>query len=515
MKSRKRTGVLRMKVLREMLRLRFELRLSCNKIAESCNLSRSTVQNYVNRAEASGVSLGNLDSLGDEELVRRVGKVGGRQSRNAEPDHQEIARELCKPGVTKALLWEEYKKEHPDGHCYSGFCNSFRKWKKDNRLSMRQQHKAGEKLYVDYAGQTVPIYRRGTNEVEFKAQIFVAAFGASNFTFVDATESQEIKHWIGSHVRCFEFFGGVPQAVVPDNLKSGVTKAIFYEPDINTIYRELAEHYGLAILPTRKRKPKDKAKVEVGVQIVERWILAALRNRKFFSLSELKQEVARLLDKINEKKMRNYGLSRGEMFEMLDKPALRPLPPKPYQFFAYKLVRVNIDYHIELEQHYYSVPYQLVHKEVEVRIRENTVEVLSAGKRVALHALSKEKFRHSTKKEHMPPSHQAVLKWTPSRLIDWASKNGPQTKAQVEGLLNSRQHPEQSYRACLGLLRLGKTVGAQRLEAACARANHLGINSYRNIKSILDSGMDRLPIVETKDIAPVRHKNLRGGGYYH
>lgn len=504
-----------MKQAREILRLSYELKLNQTQVAQSCNVSRATVQDYLRRAKVAGIVLEDLRKLEEEELEERLGKKQGRSKHNAEPDYQQIERELCKPGVTKALLWEEYIAKNPGGHCYSGFCNALREWKQTNKLSMRQQHKAGEKLYVDYAGHTIPIYERGTNEVVLKAQIFVAVLGASNYTFAEATASQEVKHWTGSHVRCFEFLGGVPEVVVPDNLKSGVTKAVFYDPQLNPRYCELAEHYGIAVLPTRTRKPKDKAKVEVGVQIVERWILAAFRNRKFFSLTELNQEISKLLEKLNAKEMRTYGCSRKEMFESVDKPVMRPLPPKPYQLFDYRLAKVNIDYHVEIDKHYYSVPYQLVHKEVEVRIREHVIEVMHAGKRVALHALSREKFRHSTKKEHMPPSHQAMLKWTPSRLIDWAEKTGPQTKAQVEALLNSREHPEQSYRACLGLLRLGTKVGSERLEAACARANHFGIYSFRKIKSILDSGMDRLPIVETKAVPPVRHSNLRGGGYYH
>jgi transposase len=380
---------------------------------------------------------------------------------------------------------------------------------------MRQNHKAGDKLFVDYAGHTVPIYKRGTTKTLFQAQIFVAVLGASNYTYVEATRDQQLKHWIGSHQRCFDYLGGTPQAVVPDNLKSGITSPSYYDPQLNPRYKELAEHYEVAVLPARVRKPKDKSKVEVGVQIVERWILAVLRNRKFFSLDELNQEIVRLLEKINSKKMKSYGCSRKELFESVDKPALRTLPSKPYDLFDFKLARVNIDYHVELEKHYYSVPYQLVHKEVEIRIKERIIEVLCNGERVALHLRSDNKFHHSTKKEHMPPSHRAMLEWTPTRFIKWAAKVGPQTRLQIEALLNSREHPEQSYRACLGLLRLEKKVSSARLEAACKRANHLGVTSFRRIKSILDSGMDRVPIVETKEVPVIRHRNLRGSGYYH
>jgi transposase len=380
---------------------------------------------------------------------------------------------------------------------------------------MRKQHKSGDKLFVDYAGATVPIYRQGTNEILFEAQLFVGVLGASNYTFAEATATQEIKNWLGSHRRCFEFFGGVPAAVVPDNLKSGVKKAFYYDPELNPAYREFAQHYGVAILPTRVKKPKDKGKVEVGVQIAERWILAVLRNRKFFSLVELNQEIAKLLEKLNSRKMKSYGCNREQLFKSVDQPALRRLPQKPYELFEFKLARVNIDYHVEVERHYYSVPYKLVGQEVEIRIREQSIEVLHEGKRITLHARSREKFKHTTKKEHMPPSHQAVLKWTPTRLLNWAAKIGSGTKLQVQALLDSREHPEQSYRACLGLLRLEKKVGQSRLEAACNRANHLGIASMRRVKSILDSGMDRLPIVNCKEIPIINHRHVRGRTYYH
>ena len=383
MKKRRMTEMLKMKQIKEILRLSYNCNLNQTQISESCNVSRATVQDYLRRAKAVGITIEDLDSLKEGELETRLGKKQYRTKSHADLDYQKLERELCKPGVTKALLWEEYIAQNPGGHCYSGFCSALRQWKKDNRLSMRQQHKAGEKLYVDYAGQTIPIYSKTSNEVVLKAQIFVAVLGASNFTFAEATASQEIKHWIGSHVRCFEYLGGTPEVVVPDNLKSGVTKAVFYDPQLNPKYRDLAEHYAIAVLPARSKKPKDKSKVEVGVQIVERWILAALRNRKFYSLAELNSEISLLLEKINSRKMKTYGCSRKEMFASIDRPVLAALPQKPYQFFDYKLARVNIDYHIEVDNHFYSVPYQLRQKEVEIRIREQVIEVIHSGKRVA------------------------------------------------------------------------------------------------------------------------------------
>lgn len=514
MKRRKKTEVLGMSKIKEILRLK-ELGLNQSEIAKGANVSRSTVHDYLRRAEAQGVSVADVECFSEEELKVVLGKSKGRSSRIAEPDYEYISRELAKKGVTLALLWQEYVEEHPESCSYAWFCERYRTWRKKSRLSMRQRHKAGEKLFVDYAGVTVPIYRRGTNEISFQAQVFVGVLGASNYTFSEATPSQEKKHWLGSHCRCFEFLGGVTEAVVPDNLRSAVKTPSYYDPELNPAYRDLAEHYETAILPARVRKPKDKAKAEVGVQIVERWILAALRKLRFYSLEELNQSIASLLEKINNRQMKSYGCSRKELFESVEQPVLKPLPQKPYAFFEVKLARVNIDYHVEVENHYYSVPYKLRGQEVEIRIREKTIEILHDRKRATLHAKSREKYQHTTKKEHMPRSHQAVLEWTPSRFINWAAKIGPETKIQVQALLDSREHPEQGYRACLGLLRLEKKFSRNRLEAACSRANKLEIVSMRRVKSILDSGMDRVPVVKCKEMPSINHRNLRGQGYYY
>lgn len=513
MSGSRKKRVLVMSKVREILRLH-GLGLSQNEIARSVDVSRSTVQDYVHRATERRLNFEDFSSFSEKEILELLDKKQSRAGSRALPDYQYVNRELPKKGVTLQLLWEEYRQQNPEGLSYGRFCHRYREWQSATRVSMRQNHKAGEKLFVDYAGMTVPIYRRGDSAVVMQAQIFVGVLGASNYTYVEATASQELRHWLGSHRRCFEYFGGVPRVVVPDNLKSGVNKACFYEPELNTAYKALAEHYQVAILPARVRKPKDKSKVEVGVQIVERWILAALRNRKFFSLVELNQEISKLLEHLNAKEMRFYGCSRRALFESVEKPVLGALPPKPYEFFDFKYGRVNIDYHVEVDKHYYSVPFQLVHQQVEIRIWEQRIEILHEGKRIAMHVRSREKYHHTTCKQHMPPEHQAMSEWTPSRFISWAEKVGPETKSQIEALLSSRQHPEQGYRACLGLLRLDKQVGHARLEAACRRANGLKLSSFKRIKSILDSGMDRLPIVELKDVPAVKHRNLRGGGYY-
>ncbi len=515
MGKRRRTEVLGVKRIKEILRLK-ELGLNQSEIAKSVNVSRSTVQEYLARAAAAGISGAEAQALDEEELRHRLSKQSRASKKKAEFDHHYIARELTKKGVTKLLLWQEHLEQNPDSGSYRSFCQHHRDWRSANQLSMRQEHKAGEKLFVDYAGQTIGIYDRETQKVLYQAQIFVAVFGASNYTYVEATPSQSQKHWIGSHRRTFEFFQGVPRVLVPDNLKSAVKSPCYYDPEINPAYQSFAQHYDVAVVPARVRKPKDKAKAEVGVQIVERLILAPLRNRRFYSLRELNQEIQRLLEILNNREMKTYRCSRKQLFESIDKPCLAPLPQTPFELIEAKIARVNIDYHVEVDQHYYSVPHQLVRKQVEVRIKEQTVEVLYQGKRVAIHAKSQEKFKHSTNKQHMSPSHQAAAQqWTPERFLNWSAKIGPETKAQVESLLGSRKHPEQSYRSILGLLRLADKFGVSRLEQSCKKANLLGIVSMKRIKSMLESGVDLLPIVQTKEVPAVSHGSVRGEDYYH
>jgi len=517
MRKRKATELLKMNHIKEILRLHFVLKLNQSEISRSVNVSRSTVQNYLCRATSKGITESTLDDFSEESLGLLLSTDLSTRGKKAEPDYLYIQRELCKKAVTIALLWEEYIKVNPDGHSYSGYCSYYHRWRRSQKLSMRCSHKSGEKLYVDFAGLTVPIYDSSSGNILFRAQVFVSSLGASNYTYAEAVPDQSLKHWIGAHARAFSFYGGVTEIVVPDNLKSGVKKASFYDPVINPGYSDFAEHYNLAVIPARARKPKDKAKVEVGVQVVERWILAALRNRRFYSIAELNSAIRLLLERVNSKKMKSYGVSRKELFDSSEKEFLKPLPVSEYQFFNTKLCRVNIDYHIQVEHHYYSVPFRFIGKEVEVRIREHTVEIIESGKRIALHTLSKNKYKHTTEKSHMPPSHQAMREWSPSRLIAWGKTIGPETKKQVESLLMSKDHPEQSYRACLGLLSLSKKFDQERLEAACKRANHLGVASLRRVKSILDTEMDKLPLFEStnnKEIEKVLHSNIRGSSYY-
>lgn len=430
-----------------------------------------------------------------------------------------IHRELRRKGVTLQLLWAEYKQMHPtEGYQYSQFCQRYYQWRQRLNLVMRQNHRAGEKLFIDYAGQTVPVTDPATGEVR-QAQIFVAVLGASNYSYAEAMWTQELGPWIGAHCRALEFLGGVPAILVPDNLKAGVYRASRYEPEINATYQEMAAHYGTVVIPARPRKARDKAKVEAGVLLIERWILAALRNRQFFSLAELNEAIAELLVVLNDKPFQKLEGSRRSLFETVDKPALKPLPPQRYEFAEWKKARVNIDYHVEVRQHdirtYYSVPYQLVHQQLDVRLTATIAEIFHSGKRVASHPRVYRNGQYVTGPRHMPAAHRKHAEWTPSRIIRWAETTGPNTAALVQAILETKLHPEQGYRPCLGLLRLGQRYTPERLEAACTRALHLGAIAYRSVKSILERGLDRLPLMPPDDVPPpLSHSNVRGPEYY-
>ncbi len=505
-----------MRKIREVLRLRFECKLSLNRIATALGASSSTIHEYLVRAAGAGLSWPLPQNFDDHEIEQLLFGSGRPEATRSQPtpDWKYIHRELRRKGVTLALLWEEFKTEHPTGIHYSQFCDLYRRFAKSVDVTMRQVHRAGEKVFVDYAGQTVPVVDPSTGEVRH-AQIFVAVLGASSYTFAEATWSQSSYDWQGSHVRAFEFFGGVPEVVVPDNLKSGVTRPCRYEPEINTAYLSLATHYGTVILPARVRKPRDKAKAENGVLFVERWILAVLRNRQFFSLNDLNEAIGNLVELINVKPFKKLEGCRATLFEQVDKPVLRPLPPYRYEVADWKKARVNLDYHVELERHYYSVPYHLVHQEVEIRYNTGTVEILWRGKRVASHARSFRRGLHSTVAEHMPKSHQQFAGLTPGRLIANAERIGPQTALLATEILRSRQHPEQGFRSCLGILRLEKKFGPDRLEAACGRALAIGALSYRSVDSILKNGIEHQLVPRPQPpLGPILHTNIRGADFF-
>jgi len=506
---------LSMRKIEEILRLKYEAGLSHRAIARSCLVSPSTVSEYVTHAKAAGLSWPLPEGISEAELEELLfpKREPATRRKIPQPDWTEIHKELRGKSVTLSLLWVEYRQEHPDGYGYSQFCHHYRTWAKQLKPMMRQKHKAGEKLFVDYAGQTVPVVDPESGEIR-QVQVFVATLGASNYTYAEAQWTQELANWIGGHVRALAFLGGVPEILVPDNLKAGVKSPHLYEPDLNPTYLDFAQHYGLAVVPARARKPKDKAKVEVGVQVVERWILAPLRDRTFFSLAELNKAIWALLAELNRRPMRHLGQSRRELFAELDEPALAPLPNQPYEFARWKKARVHIDYHVAFEKHYYSVPYSLIGKEVDIRATEKTVEIFYRRTRQASHRRSQAKGRYSTQNEHMPPAHQKYSDWSPERFLRWADEIGPHTGQLIAAILDARRHPQQAYRSCLGILGLAKRYTDARLEAACQRALLAGIRSYKGVRNILDNKLDQLELEQSPATPLPTHANVRGENYY-
>jgi transposase len=508
---------LAMRQITEVLRLKWGQDLSQRQIAQSLGISRPAIAEYLRRAEQAGLSWPLPEAL-DETAVEQL-LFPARPTSSAldlvVPDWASIHRELKRKNVTLFLLWQEYKATHPEGFQYSWFCQGYRRWASKLDLVMRQSHRAGEKLFVDYAGQTMPVVDPHSGEVH-DAEIFIAVLGASNYTYAEATWTQSLPDWIQSHVRALHAIGGVPEIVVPDNLKAAVNRAHRYEPEINRTYADLAHHFGFAIIPARAAKPRDKAKAEVGVQVVERWILARLRNHTCFSLAALNQAIAELLLDLNRRPFKKLVGSRHALFATLDRPALRPLPATPYEYAEWKRARVNIDYHIDIAGHYYSVPYALVKHQLDVRLSEHVVEVFHQGKRVASHRRSPLKGRHTTVAAHMPKAHRHYAEWTPKRLIRWAAGSGVATARVVETILASRAHPQQGFRSCLGIMRLGKSYGPERLEAACRRALKIGGCSYKSIESILKNDLDKRPLPERpqETSSTPAHDNIRGAKYY-
>ena len=501
---------------KEILRLKYELNLSTRQIAESLGISHSTVGDLVRRAKAAGLSWPLPEALDDAALQARLYPGNPVPARGRpEPDLESVHRELRRKGVTLQLLWEEYKQAHVDGYQYTQFCERYNRWYGKLNLVLRQSHRAGERMFLDFVGQTVPIVDPKTGEIH-EAYIFVAVLGASSYTYAEATWSQDLWDWIGANCRALEFFDGVTEILVPDNLKAGVTRASRYDPEVNRTYAEMAAHYGTVVIPTRPRKPRDKAKVEAAVLVVERWILAALRNRRFFSLTELNQAIAELLERLNSKPFQKLEGSRRSLYETLDRPALRPLPTQRYEFAEWKKAKANIDYHVQVADNFYSVPYQLVNVELDVRLTGATVEVLHSGQRVASHPRSHGKGQYITNPQHRPAAHQKHLEWTPSRIVRWAETAGPATAQLVQAVMAARPHPEQGYRACLGILRLGNRFTPERLEAAAKRAVAIGANSYRSVESILNQSLDRIALTaETGGPPPTPdHPNVRGPEYY-
>jgi transposase len=510
---------LSMRKIREVLRLKFGLGLRDREIARSCSIPRSSIANYLFRARQAGLCIWPLvPDLGDEaleELLFPPGVTKPVAPKSAMPDFAWIHEQLRRhKHITLQLLWEEYKEVHPEGYQYSQFCELYRRWARKVDVVLRQEHRAGEKMFVDHAGQTVPIVNRETGEVR-RASIFVSVLGASNYTYAEATWNRDLASWIGSHSRALEFYGGVPFVTIPDNCKTGVKDPCYYEPDLNPTYQDWAAHYGTVVIPARVRKPRDKAKAEAGVLVVERWILAALRHHTFFALAELNEAIRELLTRLNNRKFRKLDTTRAKLFESLEKPVLKPLPTEPFPFAKWKKVRVNIDYHVEIDRHYYSVPYQYVHEELEAYISETSVEIIRKGRRIATHVRSSIPGKHTTLPEHRPKKHQD-LEWTVARFMEKGRTVGPSTATLFERIMQSRKHPELGYRSCLGVLRLGNRYTNERLEAACRRALAMNACSYRSIKSMLATGFDRQPLEEPAVPAAYQeiHTNVRGASYY-
>lgn len=509
-----------MRQIKEVLRLHYEAHLSERQIAHACGVSRSTVQRYLERAAAANLCWPPAESLDDSQLERLLfpppqAPSEGHQPPKPQPDFVRVHQELkANKSVTLQLLWQEFAEQHPDGAHYSWFCEQYRDWTRHLDVVLRQDHHAGEKTFVDHAGDTIPVIDPATGQTR-PAYVFVAVLGASNYTYAEAAWTRGLPDWIGSHTRALAFFGGATRLIVPDQWKAGVEKPCYWDPELNRTYQEWAMHNGVAIVPARPGHARDKAKVEQGVLLVQRWVGAALRKRQFFSLAQVNEAIAERIGKLNQRPFRKLPGTRLELYQGLDRPALQPLPLRPYGFAAWKKERVRLDYHVEVDGHYYSVPDQLAQQPVEIRYTATAVEVLYRGKRVASHARSYRKPGTTTEASHQPKSHQRYREWTPTRLLEWAEAVGPFTRRLVEAMLVHKPHPEAGYRAAMGLHALARQYGEERLEAAATRAVRFQLYRLENIRSIPKTRLDRQPLPMLVTAAePVAHDNLRGAAYY-
>jgi transposase len=505
-----------MKDIRSILRLTHESGLSVREVSERLGLSKSTVSTYLLRAREAGLDGWPMpEGCGDDAaLERRLFRQMGRPPRDTtEPDWQLISREMKRKSVTLLLLWQEYREAHPDGFGYTWFCDKFGAHEKRANPAYRHRHSAGAEMQTDYAGQTIPLIDPDTGEVH-AAQLFVAVLGASSYTFAVASLHQQLPDWIDGQVRALEYFGGTPGSIVCDNLKAGVAKALWFEPTLTATFAAMAEHYDTTVLPTRPAKPRDKGKVEGAVLIVERWIIARLRNQQFFDLGVLNAEIAKLLEMLNGKIMRHVGRSRREMFEEIERATLRPLPVERFEYAEWKTAKVHPDYHVAVDRNFYSVPHGLIGKKVDVRLTQRVVEIFHDHKRVASHMRSSQRWFHITVNAHMPKAHQRYADRTPASLIERAARMGTNVQILVERMMSDRRHPEQGYRSAMGILSLGRGYGPARLDAACDRALAIEAITYASVLSILKSGLDQAsPVTEPNRPTP-SHGNIRGAVYY-
>jgi transposase len=509
-----------MRRVREILRLVKDAKIAVRDVSRRLSVAPSTVRETLRRFDASGIEWPLPVEITDTVLEGRLyGAAGSKQGhrRRPESDWSVINRELKRKHVTLQVLWDEYIAEHPDGYRYSRFCELYRGWEARLPVTMRQTHVGGDRLFVDYAGDTVPVViDRLTGEIR-DAHLFVAVMAASSFSFAWPTWTETLPDWIDAHVRAFDVFGGAARLLVPDNAKVAVIKACLYDPQVNRSYAELAAHYGTTVLAARPYRPRDKAKVEACVGIVERWLLGRLRNRVWYGIDELRVAAAEMIAQLNDKVMRQYGGSRRDLFEELDRPHLKPLPAEPYELAEWRRCKVGLDYHVEVARHFYSVPYRHARASVEVRLTARTVEIFLNGERIGAHVRGSGNGHHTTVDDHMPSSHRRYRDWTADRLLDEADRLGPSVRLLCEIILQERPHPEHGYRACLGIVRLVRSYGAARLDAAALRALEIGGRNYGTIKSILEKRLDEQPLEQrrTPGAVGIDHPNIRGPKYYH
>jgi transposase len=503
--------------LREIIRLRLQVGLTGRAIARSCLISPGTVSEYLGRVGLAKLTWPLPPELDDDAALEALlfpAEKAPQRSR-PEPDWALLHEELKRRHVTKLLLWQEYREAQPEGYGYSQFCDLYQRWARPLLATMRQVHHAGEKSFIDFSGDGIDVVDPFTGECK-KAVLFVAVLGASSLTYAEPVLHQDLPTWIGCHVRAFDYFGGVTEVWVPDQPKVAVKRADRYDPELNPTYAELARHYGAAVIPARPRKPRDKAKVEAAVLLAERWVLAVLRHRTFYSLEELRSAVAELVEKLNNRPMRRLKKSRRQLFEEMERAALKPLPTRPYELALWERPTVAPDYHVEFEDNFYSVPYQLLGEKLELRATETTIEIFRRGSRITSHERSYGKGKYVTKNEHMPRGHRDYAEWTPQRIIAWAKSVGPQTAALVEAIMAARMHPEHGFKRCLGIMGLRRQYPDERIERAAARALRFRTLTYRSVAAILKNNLDRedLPGEERQQALPL-HGNIRGSRYYH
>lgn len=506
-----------MRKIHEVCRLRLKMGLGINQIAGACNISKSTASTYVKKIEELKLSYEELSALDEEALYKLLFPAAAEMpvSDKAMPDFEYLTRELKKKGVTLQLLHEEYKRDNPNGYSRSQFYDRYRQYAKKLNPVMRFNHKAGDKMFEDFSGDRPHYINPETGEV-VEAELFVSALGASSYTFACAVADQKVENFIKANIKTLEYYGGCPKCIVPDNLKSGVKSDCYYDPEINRTFADMAEHYNVAVVPARAGKPRDKAKVENAVLQAQRRILAALRNRTFFSLHELNEAILEEGEKLNRRPMAVTGKSRRELFEEIEKPVLRSLPAERFEIYNYKKpTKVHIDYHVEVEKSYYSVPYTLIEQYVDVKYNSRVVEIYHKNRRVASHIRTYKKGKYITEDRHMPHEHRQYLEWTPERIKNWGGKIGPETKTMMQRIMESREYPEHGFRNCLGIIRLSKQYTPERVESACKRALAVDAWNYRSVKSILQTGLDKVAYLdEHKEAKPIKHPNIRGREYY-